>query len=282
MSAQLLRSFARSTHLRVAKTVPRYHLRAELQKPRYFSSNDSDELWEFWIDRGGTFTDIVAKKPDGSLEATKILSENPGVYKDSALQGIRHFLGLSPTDPIPAERIKAVKMGTTVATNALLEREGERLALVTNEGFSDALRIGYQNRPDIFALDIKLPELLYETAVEVPGRFDAAGAELVPLNEDVTRAKLQEVFDSGIHALAVVMMHGYRYTDHEKAIAKIAREIGFTQVSVSHETSPLMKLVSRGDTTTVDAYLTPILRRYVDQVRRDCIGRRIAVPLDPF
>ncbi|WP_259782721.1 hydantoinase B/oxoprolinase family protein [Aestuariispira ectoiniformans] len=222
--------------------------------------------WQFWIDRGGTFTDIVARRPDGSLQTHKLLSENPEAYKDAAIQGIRELLGLKNGDPIPSKRIDAVKMGTTVATNALLERKGDRTALVITEGFRDALRIAYQARPRLFDRRIILPELLYEKVEEVEERVDASGKILTPLNLDDLRPRLQAVFDDGIRSVAIVCMHGYRYSDHEKQIADMAREIGFTQVSTSHETSPLMKLVSRGDTTVVDAYLSPILRRYVEQV----------------
>ncbi|MBD2448174.1 hydantoinase B/oxoprolinase family protein [Nostoc sp. FACHB-152] len=226
----------------------------------------SSTRWEFWIDRGGTFTDIVAKRPDGELVIHKLLSENPERYTDAAVQGIRELLGLSADAPIPADRIAAVKMGTTVATNALLERKGDRTVLVITQGFRDALRIGYQNRPDIFARQIILPEMLYERVIEVKERYSAQGQELVPLNLEAVRPQLQAAYDDGIRCCAIVFMHGYRYTTHEKQVAALAHSIGFTQVSVSHEVSPLMKLVSRGDTTVVDAYLSPILRRYVNQV----------------
>jgi len=231
--------------------------------------------WQFWIDRGGTFTDIVAKRPDGSLTTHKLLSENPERYRDAALQGIRDLLGVAAGQPIPTEAVEAVKMGTTVATNALLERKGERTVLVITQGFADALRIGYQNRPNIFARRIVLPELLYERVVEVPERYTAEGEELVPVDLAAARAGLQKAYADGIRSAAIVFMHGYRYTDHEKAVAEAAREIGFTQVSVSHEVSPLMKLVGRGDTTVVDAYVSPILRRYVDQVAADLGGARL-------
>jgi len=226
----------------------------------------SGQGWQFWIDRGGTFTDVVARAPDGAITSAKLLSENPEAYRDAAIQGIREVLGLSAGDPIPADGIDAVKMGTTVATNALLERKGERTALVVTKGFRDALRIAYQNRPKLFARHIVLPELLYETAVEVDERLMADGTVETPLDLERARADLQAVYDSGIRSAAVAFMHGYRYPDHERQVAELCREIGFTQVSVSHQVSPLMKLVSRGDTTVVDAYLSPILRRYVDQV----------------
>lgn len=230
--------------------------------------------WQFWIDRGGTFTDIVACKPDGTLVIHKLLSENPERYRDAALQGIRDLLGIPATAPIPSEQIAAVKMGTTVATNALLERKGDRTVLVITQGFRDALRIGYQNRPNIFAREIVLPEMLYERVIEVEERYSAQGEELLPITSDAEsqlRQSLQDAYEAGIRACAIVLMHGYRYSDHEQKVAAIAREIGFTQISVSHQVSPLMKLVSRGDTTVVDAYLSPILRRYVNQVAADFV-----------
>ncbi|RZM82530.1 hydantoinase B/oxoprolinase family protein [Leptolyngbya iicbica] len=225
--------------------------------------------WQFWIDRGGTFTDIVARRPDGRLVVHKLLSENPDRYPDAPLQGIRDLIGLATEDPIPAEEIAALKMGTTVATNALLERKGDRTLLVITDGFQDALRIGYQNRPDIFARHIELPEMLYERVIGVPERIDAHGEILQPLTPDSEPAlvqQLQEAYDNGIRACAIVLMHGYRYPTHEQRVADLAHQVGFTQISVSHQVSPLMKLVSRGDTTVVDAYLSPILRRYVDRI----------------
>ncbi len=226
----------------------------------------SDNRWEFWIDRGGTFTDVVAKRPDGQLIVHKVLSENPERYKDAPVQGIRELMGITGDEPIPIDQIGAIKMGTTVATNALLERKGDRTVLVITKGFKDALRIGYQNRPDIFAREILLPEMLYEQTIEVEERYSAHGEELQPVNEPPLIQALQAAYESGIRSCAIVLMHGYRYPYHEQQIAKLAQNIGFTQVSVSHEVSPLMKLVSRGDTTVVDAYLSPILRRYVDRV----------------
>ena len=223
--------------------------------------------WQFWVDRGGTFTDIVAKRPDGTLVTHKLLSENPERYKDAAVQGVRDLLGLAPGEAIPAEKIDAVKMGTTVATNALLERKGERTLLVVTRGFRDQLRIAYQARPKLFVRKIELPELLYESALEVDERISAHGDVVRSLDEAKARADLQSAFDKGFRSLAICLMHGYRYTQHEIAVKRIAHEIGFTQISVSHEVSPLMKFVSRGDTTVVDAYLSPILRRYVEQVQ---------------
>lgn len=231
--------------------------------------------WQFWVDRGGTFTDIVARRPDGAILTHKLLSENPERYSDAALQGIRDLLGLAPESPIPSAHIEAVKMGTTVATNALLERKGERVALVINRGFGDALRIGYQNRPDIFARQIVLPEQLYERVVEVAGRLDAQGRELEPLDLGAAEAGLRAAFKAGIRSVAIVLLHAYRAPDHERAVAGVARRIGFTQVAASHVVSPVMKLVSRGDTAVVEAYLTPILRRYVDRIAQALAGVRL-------
>ncbi|GGY04948.1 5-oxoprolinase [Massilia dura] len=228
--------------------------------------------WQFWIDRGGTFTDIVARRPDGALLTHKLLSENPGRYSDAALAGIRHLLGMAADDAIPAGLVGAVKMGTTVATNALLERKGEPTVLAITRGFGDALRIAYQNRPRLFDRHIVLPELLYGEVVEIDERIGAHGDVVSPLDEAAARAALQGAYDRGFRSLAIVFMHGYRFTEHERTVARIARETGFAQVSVSHEASPLMKLVARGDTTVVDAYLSPILRRYVDRVAAELPG----------
>ena len=225
--------------------------------------------WEFWIDRGGTFTDVIGRRPDGVLLTHKLLSENPEAYRDAAVHGIRHLLGLKPGEAIPSERIAAVKMGTTVATNALLERKGDRTLLLITKGFRDALRIGYQARPKIFAKHIIKPDMLYERVVEVDERVRADGTVERALDLDAVRAELQHTKQDGIDAVAVVLMHAYRYSDHERQIAKLARELGFAQVSASHEVSPLIKLVGRGDTTVVDSYLSPILRRYVSQVAGD-------------
>ena len=222
--------------------------------------------WDFWIDRGGTFTDIVGRNPDGALIAHKVLSENPEAYRDAAVQGIRELMELAPGDTIPANAIGAVKMGTTVATNALLERKGERTLLVTTRGFRDALAIGYQARADIFAKKIVKPELLYSDVVEVDERVRADGTVEAEPDEVQIRAELERHFNAGFRAVAIVFMHAYRFPAHEQQVARVARDMGFTQVSVSHEVSPLIKLVGRGDTTVVDAYLSPILRRYVEQV----------------
>lgn len=232
----------------------------------------SNQGWQFWIDRGGTFTDIVARRPDGQLVIHKLLSENPDRYTDAPVQGIREVMGLSADAAIPTEQIDAVKMGTTVATNALLERKGDRTVLMITKGFRDALRIGYQNRPDIFAREIILPEMLYERVIEVEERYSAHGEELIPVQIDATRQALQAAYDNGIRSCAIVLMHGYRYPSHEQELANLASAIGFTQISVSHNVTPLMKIVSRGDTTVVDAYLSPILRRYVNQVSSQLAG----------
>ena len=222
--------------------------------------------WEFWIDRGGTFTDVIGRRPDGGLVTHKLLSENPEAYRDAAVHGIRHLLGLKPGDTIPGDRIAAVKMGTTVATNALLERKGDRTLLLITKGFRDALRIGYQARPKIFAKHIIKPDMLYERVAEVDERVRADGTVERALDLDAVRAELERAKADGVDAVAVVLMHAYRYSDHEQRVAALARELGFPQVSASHEVSPLIKLVGRGDTTVVDSYLSPILRRYVAQV----------------
>lgn len=235
----------------------------------------SIDRWQFWIDRGGTFTDIVARQPDGTLATHKLLSENPEQYRDAAIAGIRQLLGVPPGVPIPVECIEAVKMGTTVATNALLERKGEPTALVVTRGFRDALRIAYQNRPRLFDRRIVLPELLYARVIEADERIGAHGVVVLPLDESALRIALQRAFGEGLRSVAIVLMHGYRYTSHEVRAAQIARELGFPQVSVSHEVSPLMKFVARGDTTVVDAYLSPILRRYVEQVAAELPGTRL-------
>ncbi len=227
-----------------------------------------DQRWRFWIDRGGTFTDVVALDPQGRLHTLKLLSENPEAYEDAAIEGIRRLMNTPPGAPLDFSAIAEVKMGTTVATNALLERTGERTALVITQGHADALRIGYQNRPDLFALKVRKPEVLYERVVEATERVTADGDVLIPLDEADLEEKLRALKAEGFASLAIVFLHGYRHDAHEKRAAEIARRLGFTQVSVSHEVSPLMKLVSRGDTTVVDAYLTPILRRYVNRVAR--------------
>ncbi len=222
--------------------------------------------WQFWIDRGGTFTDVVVRHPDGAMSTHKLLSENPEHYEDAAVAGIRQALGVDQSSPIPTADIEAVKMGTTVATNALLERKGDRTVALVTRGFKDALRIGYQNRPDLFTLNIQLPELLYERVIEVDERVGTHGDLITPLDETTMTNDLKAAYADGIRSVAILFMHGYRHNAHEVRAAEIAKEIGFTQISVSHQVSPLIKYVSRGDTTVVDAYLSPILRRYVDQV----------------
>ena len=231
--------------------------------------------WEFWIDRGGTFTDIVARRPDGQLVAHKLLSDNSRAYKDAAVAGIRQLLNVPAGENIPADQIGAVRLGTTVATNALLERKGEPTVLVITRGFGDALRIAYQNRPRIFDRKIVLPELLYDRVIEADERIGPRGEVLTPLDEDAVRQDLGQAYDEGFRSVAIVCMHGYRHPDHEERIGAIARAAGFTQVCESHRTSPLMKLVSRGDTTVVDAYLSPILRRYVTEVARELAGTKL-------
>ncbi|HYW19723.1 MAG TPA: hydantoinase/oxoprolinase family protein [Nodularia sp. (in: cyanobacteria)] len=245
-------------------------------------------MLKFFADRGGTFTDIVAvtddqiiidklsRHPERFLIVPipeqqwvivyKVLSENPQQYEDAAIQGIRDIMSLTANEPIPTEAIEVVKMGTTVATNALLERKGDRIVLLITKGFKDALRIGYQNRPDIFARHIILPTMLYEQVIEVDERYNAQSEELTPVNIQQVKKDLQTVYHAGIRSCAIVFMHSDRYPHHEEQVAQIAQEIGFTQISISHQVSPLMKIVSRGDTTVVDAYLTPILRRYVNQI----------------
>ena len=231
--------------------------------------------WQFWIDRGGTFTDVVGRRPDGTLVTHKLLSENPEQYRDAAVAGMRHLLGLSAGEPITPELVECVKMGTTVATNALLERKGEPTLLIITRGFRDALRIAYQDRPRLFDRHIVLPELLYKRVIEAQERVGADGAVIEPLDEDHLRERLWAAYDAGLRSVAIVFMHGWRWPAHEQAAAWLARSLGFTQVSVSHEVSPLMKLVSRGDTTVVDAYLSPILRRYVEQVAAEMPGVKL-------
>lgn len=225
-----------------------------------------DRKWAFWIDRGGTFTDVVSLAPTGKIVTLKLLSENPKQYPDAALEGIRRILDIAPNEPIPFNLIDHVKMGTTIATNALLERKGERVALVITKGFADALRIGYQNRPHLFDRNIQLPKMCYEAVIEACERVSARGEVLLQLDETTLYTELDHVFKKGFRSVAIVFLHGYRFNEHELIAAHIARQIGFTQISLSHETSPLMKLISRGDTTVMDAYLSPILHRYIDRI----------------
>ncbi len=236
---------------------------------------DADPRWQFWIDRGGTFTDIVARDPAGKLHTHKLLSDNPEQYADAAVAGIKLLLGLDKNTAISPAQTSVVKMGTTVATNALLERKGEPTALLITRGFKDALRIGYQNRPRLFDRHIVLPDLLYQTVIEIDERIDAHGEIILALDAKKVRQDLLALYAQGLRAIAIVLMHGYRYTQHESAIATIAQAIGFTQISVSHQVSPLMKLIARGDTTVVDAYLSPILHRYVEQVASQMHGVRL-------
>jgi 5-oxoprolinase (ATP-hydrolysing) len=238
------------------------HAQLTLDQPR----------WQFWIDRGGTFTDIVACRPDGTLVTHKLLSENAGHYDDAALAGIRDLLGVARDAPIPAAHIAAVKMGTTIATNALLERKGEPTALFITRGFRDALRIAYQNRPRIFDRHIVLPEMLYSAVVEIDERIGAQGEVYKSLDVAQARREIESAYARGLRACAIVLMHGYRYPQHEQLLAAMARDCGYTQISVSHKVSPLMKLVSRGDTTVADAYLSPVLRRYVDRITQELAG----------
>lgn len=228
----------------------------------------NENKWQFWVDRGGTFTDIVARQPDGRLKTHKLLSENPELYPDAAVHGIKSLLGLSSHDDVPTGQISAVKMGTTVATNALLERKGERTLLMITKGLGDLLRIGYQNRPDLFDLEIKLPELLYDDVIEIHERVGADGEIITALDCTSAREALSRAYGNGYRSVAIALMHGYKFTDHEVRLGEMARQSGFTQVSLSHQASPLIKLVSRGDTAVVDAYLSPILRRYVEQVAK--------------
>ena len=230
------------------------------------SPSNLNNKWQFWIDRGGTFTDIVAQRPDGQIIVHKLLSENPHRYTDAPMQGIRDILGTAQTEPIPVAEIAAIKMGTTVATNALLERKGDRTVLLITKGFRDALRIGYQNRPDIFARHIILPEMLYERVIEVEERCGAHGDILIPLDEKVVLYELQKLYDMGIRSCAIALMHSYRYPEHELRLAALAKQIGFIQISISHQISALIKFINRADTCVVDAYLSPILSRYVDQI----------------
>jgi len=228
--------------------------------------------WQFWIDRGGTFTDVVALRPDASLETAKLLSENPEQYDDAAAEGIRQMVAEWP-EAVP---IEAVKMGTTVATNALLERQGSPTALVVTRGFADALAIGYQNRPDIFALNIIKPEPLYERVIEASERLNADGEIIRVLDEDSISAALRRCAEDGITSVAICLVHGYKFPQHENLIAAIAESNGLEQVSVSHDVESLIKFVSRAETTLADAYLTPVLMSYIDGLR-NALGK-IAIP----
>jgi len=236
--------------------------------------------WDFWIDRGGTFTDVIGRAPDGSLHPRKLLSENPEAYRDAAVQGIRDLLGVAPGGSIAPGRIGEIKMGTTVATNALLERKGDRVLLLVTRGFRDALRIAYQARPDIFAKEIVLPEQLYERVVEVDERVRADGTVEAAPDDAAIEPALRTAREDGIDAVAIVFMHAWKYPEHERRVEALCRAMGFAQVSASHAVSPLVKFVGRGDTTVVDAYLSPVLLRYVEQVARELgpadPGRRLS------
>ncbi|HEX2486885.1 MAG TPA: hydantoinase/oxoprolinase family protein, partial [Myxococcota bacterium] len=231
--------------------------------------------WQFWIDRGGTFTDVVARRPDGTLAACKLLSEDPERYADAALAGIRQAMGLPLGAPLPTREIESVRMGTTVATNALLERKGAPTLLLVTRGFRDALRIAYQNRPRLFDREIVLPEMLYERVEEVDERVDAQGRVRVPLDAAGAARALADAYGAGLRSVAIALMHGYRFPAHEALLAELAEAAGFTQISASHRVSPLMKLVGRGDTTVADAYLSPVLRRYVAQISDALQGVRV-------
>ncbi|MEJ2521921.1 MAG: hydantoinase/oxoprolinase family protein, partial [Gammaproteobacteria bacterium] len=233
------------------------------------------EGWSFWIDRGGTFTDVVARRPDGGLQTMKLLSEDPARYADAGLEAMRRFLGLDDVSRLADAPVHAVRMGTTVATNALLERTGEPTLLVVTRGFADVLAIGYQQRPRLFDLDIRLPPALYADVLEAPERIDADGTVLEALDEAALAEGLAEARDRGLRAAAIVFLHGYRHPRHEAAAARLAAQAGFDQVSVSHEVSPLARIVPRGDTTVADAYLSPVLSRYVERIRRPLAGRRL-------
>ena len=227
--------------------------------------------WQFWIDRGGTFTDVVARSPRGDIQTLKLLSDNNLQYEDAAIEAIRRILG-TKNEIIDNSKIEFVKMGTTVATNALLERNGERTLLVTTKGFKDALKIGYQARPRLFDLEVILPEQLYEKVIEIEERISPRGEILTPLDISSSYKEMIRAYQDGITTIAIVTMHGYRYPIHEKKIATLAENIGFKQISTSHQTTPLMKFVSRGDTTVVDAYLSPILRRYITKIENELEG----------
>ena len=222
--------------------------------------------WHFWIDRGGTFTDIVAQTPKGKMITDKLLSDSPDNYEDAAIHSIRSLMHLQECSKIPVSLIGSIKLGTTVATNALLERKGESVGLITNRGYADALEIGFQSRPSLFAREIKRPDLLYEKVIELNVRYDAKGNELAPFDAGEARKKLKQLFDTGIRSLAVVFMHSYKFPDHEKQVGRLAEQIGFEQISLSHEVSPLIKFISRGDTTITDAYLSPVLNKYLQEI----------------
>ena len=224
--------------------------------------------WQFWVDRGGTFTDIIGQADSGEVQVKKLLSENPECYEDAAIEGIRQILGCQPKDILPVDQIAQVRMGTTIATNALLERKGDRVGLLITQGCHDLLRIAYQNRPDLFALNIVLPEMLYECVQEVTERLSVKGEVLQALDLDQAKEALTRIYDQGIRSVAIVLLHSYRYPEHEQQLKVMAESMGFEDVSISSEVSPLMKAVSRGDTTVLDSYLSPMLNRYVNFLRK--------------
>lgn len=228
--------------------------------------------WHFWIDRGGTFTDVVARAPDGAIRTHKLLSENPERYRDAATAGIRALLGLAGDAPIPRGLVEDVRLGTTVATNALLERKGAKVLLLVDAGYGDLLTIGHQTRPDLFALDIHLPEPLHAGVLEVGGRIAADGTCLAPLDEDGLLPLLIAERAKGYETCAVALIHAWRFPETERRIAALARKAGFAHVSASHEVSPLLGLVARARTTVVDAYLAPVLRSYVEAVSGELAG----------
>jgi len=233
--------------------------------------------WQFFVDRGGTFTDIIALAPDRNIRILKLLSDNPKKYEDAIVYGIRDVLGLQDDEILPVDTIDVVRLGSTVATNALLERKGAKTALVTTKGFADALRIGYQNRPDLFALNIVLPGVLYSRVIEVDERIGAQGEILLPLNIEQASKELERVKEDDFESIAVVFMHGYRYDTHERQVGELALKFGFQHISLSHEVSPLIKFVGRGDTTVADAYLSPAIKSYLDQTKKGLSGTSLQV-----
>ena len=221
-----------------------------------------ENKWEIWIDRGGTFTDVIGRDAKGNVQTVKLLSENSKQYPDAALEGIRRIVGSEEDFSLSVDKIHSVKIGTTLATNRLLERTGEKVLLVTTQGFKDVLRIGYQNRPDLFAIDIIIPSQLYSAVLEIPERISAKGKVIYKLDEHKVLTSLKKYYKQGYRVAAIVLMHGYKYKKHEKIVAKLARQTGFSQISVSHKTVELMKFIPRGNTTVMDAYLSPLINEY--------------------
>lgn len=236
----------------------------------------AEKQWKFWVDRGGTFTDILARKPDGALAQSKLLSENPAHYPDAALEGIRRFLAIKPEAAIPAKKIHSIRLGTTVATNALLERKGEPTVLITSQGFKDSIRLAYQQRPELFALKVEVPSMLYEAVIEAPERIDKKGEDIIPFQPEAIRTQLTALYQQGFRSVAIVLMHSYLHPQHEHELGQLCRAIGFSQVSLSSQVTPLIKLVGRGDTTLVEAYLAPILNRYITYLQTQLPGVDIA------